>query len=260
MNKGKIEKKVYTLFWVFFGLVSWGLLLKIFPVSPLLIPPPGAVFKELFSELVSGRLLEQTGFSLMLIGAGLLAGLAGGLVFSALGTLSKPTEALVDLLCGILHPLPGIAILPIIILWFGTDVFSVLFIIVHAVLWPMVVNLRAGFAALPENYRHMGRNFGLRRIRFSLYILFPSSFPFLLAGLKTAWARAWRALISAEMIFGAAGGTGGLGWYLFQKRVFMNSTGLFAGILIITAVGFLVERLLFPVLEKATIQKWGVSA
>jgi NitT/TauT family transport system permease protein len=81
----------------------------------------------------------------------------------------------------------------------------------------------------------------------------------LLAGLKSGWARGWGAAISAEMIFGASGGIGGIGWYIFNKRVFMDTAGVYAGLLIIIAVGIFVEDFVFGKIEKNTINKWGVA-
>jgi len=61
------------------------------------------------------------------------------------------------------------------------------------------------------------------------------------------------------MIFGATGGKGGIGWYIFNKRVFMDTPGLFAGLIVIIIIGILVEDLAFGKLEETTIKKWGIS-
>ena len=167
----------------------------------------------------------------------------------------KPVETLVS----IAHPLPGIALLPLIILWFGAGEISIIFIIVHSVVWPLVLNLLAGFKAIPKIYKQVGNNYGLNSLKIIRYIMLPASLPYFLTGMRISWARAWRALISAEMIFGAAGGKGGLGWFIFKNRVFMDTTGIFAGLIIIVVIGMLVEDLIFEKLEKVTIKKWGMT-
>lgn len=244
--------------WIVLFLFLWEIGIRIFPVSPLLIPSPVMVAESLIAEAASGKLLQQTLFSLAVIGQGIALGILGAFLLMLLGSLSRATEELINLLCAVLHPLPGVALLPLVILWFGTGTLSVVVIIVHAVLWPLVVNLKTGFVSLPETYRNVGRNYGLTGAGLAFHILFPASLSFLLAGIKTAWARAWRALISAEMIFGALGGLGGLGWFLFQKRVFMDSAALFGGILVIALVGMVIEGILFPCLERLTIHRWGM--
>ena len=87
-------------------------------------------------------------------------------------------------------------------------------------------------------------------------ILLPAAFSQALAGLRVGWARAWRALIGAEMVFGAIGATGGLGWFIFKQRAMMNTPALFAGIVLVAGLGMAVEGLVFDRLERATLRKW----
>ena len=180
-------------------------------------------------------------------------------ILSSLSILFKSFRGLVDTLVSIAHPLPGIALLPLIILWFGAGEISIIFIIVHSVVWPLVLNLLSGFKAIPKIYKQVGNNYGLNSFKIIRYIMIPASLPYFLTGMRISWARAWRALISAEMIFGAAGGKGGLGWFIFKNRVFMDTNGIFAGLIVIVVIGMLVEDLIFNKLEKVTIKKWGMT-
>jgi NitT/TauT family transport system permease protein len=93
-----------------------------------------------------------------------------------------------------------------------------------------------------------------------VWVDLPGAFPGFLSGLKIGWSRAWRALISAEMIFGATSGSGGIGWYLFQKRVFMDTAGLFGGLVVIMIIGIFMEGFLFRKLEERTLVKWGMES
>ena len=155
--------------------------------------------------------------------------------------------------------MPGVALLPLLILWFGVGERVILVMIVHSVVWPLAINLKAGTDSIPNIYRQIGQVFSFsRRVRvFEMYL--PGSLPYLLSGLRTAWARAWRAMIAGEMIFGVIGTYGGLGTYLHQKRVFMDTPALLAGLMVITLMGILVEDVLFVWVEKRTIRKWGMS-
>lgn len=81
-------------------------------------------------------------------------------------------------------------------------------------------------------------------------IMLPSSMGYIISGVKIGWARAWRAFISAEMVFGSVGGKGGIGWYIFNQRTFMDTAGLFAGIILVIVIGILVENVLFAAMEK----------
>ena len=87
-----------------------------------------------------------------------------------------------------------------------------------------------------------------------------ASLGYLISGLRIGWARGWRAFISAEMVFGAVGAKGGIGWYILTQRTFMNTAGLFAGIILVIFIGMLVEDGLFSVIEKCTLTKWGMKS
>ena len=89
------------------------------------------------------------------------------------------------------------------------------------------------------------------------HVYLPASFAYLLSGLKIGWARAWRGLISAEMIFGTTSKGAGIGWFIFIKRVNLDIAGVFAALLVIVLIGVVVEYLVFHVVEKQTIRKWG---
>ncbi|WP_018306904.1 ABC transporter permease [Desulfitobacterium hafniense] len=247
------------LFWIIVILGVWEVTAQsgIFPEA--IFPSLLIIAKALGNAVVSGEILLQTSFSLALILQGLLIGLLAAILSSALAVSHKGVHGLVDTLTAIAHPLPGIALLPLIIIWFGTGTVSILVIIVHSVIWPMILNIMAGFKGIPPIYKEAGLNLGLNHVRVIKDIMIPASLPYVLSGLRIGWARAWRALISAEMIFGAVGLNGGLGWYIFKQRVFMDTPGIFAGLFVIVLIGIVVEDFFFAAIEERTIKKWGMT-
>ena len=90
-------------------------------------------------------------------------------------------------------------------------------------------------------------------------IYIPASFSYILSGIRTGWARAWRGLISAEMIFGTTSSGAGIGWFIFMKRTNVDIAGVFAALLLIIAIGIVVEYGVFHTIEKMTLKKWGMS-
>ncbi len=80
-----------------------------------------------------------------------------------------------------------------------------------------------------------------------------------MSGLKISWAFAWRTLIAAELVFGAASGRGGLGWYIFQNRNELYTDRVFAGLVLVIAIGLVVENVAFAALEGATVRRWGMA-
>ena len=231
----------------------------IFPKAKILFPSLAEILKVLVEITVSGKLWGLMGYSFYLILVGLIIGLGLALMLSVLAITSKAFDSFVDTAVTMMHPLPGIALLPLAVLWFGTGQKPIIFIIVHAILWPMILNILTGFRSIPAIYREVGQNIGLSGSRLVWSIMVPASFPYLLTGLKIGWARAWRALIAAEMIFGTAGTQGGIGWYIFQQRYFLNTSGVYAALIVIMIIGILIEDLLFGLIERKTIKKWGMT-
>lgn len=260
MKIKSIFQKTYSKYiWIAILLIIWELIATFSNVSPLVFPSLEQIVGALIDSIVTGEILWQMLFSLSLILAGLAIGMVLAFLMSSLALLSPIFESFVDTCVSIFHPLPGIALLPLIILWIGTGSKAILFIIVHSVLWPMILNMKAGFKSIPVVYKKIGRNYEFSKLEIIFKIYVPASLPYFIAGLKIGWARAWRATISAEMIFGASGGIGGIGWYIFNKRVFMDTAGIFAGLFMIIFVGILVEDFFFNKIEANTINKWGMS-
>lgn len=244
------------------GLVLIGLwqviyLSGVYPVASF--PSVTQVAHSLVTELSEGVLGWQLLNTLRTILIGLFIGLLLAVILVMLWRRKGFLADLVQTLVSVAHPLPGVALLPLLILWFGVGERVLIVMIVHSVLWPLAINLKAGMDAMPEIYNQIAQVFSLSRRTRMFEIALPSTLPYLLSGLKTAWARAWRAMIAGEMIFGVLGKQGGLGTYLLQKRAFMDTPAQLAGLLIITVMGILVEDIFFVWVEKRTIRKWGMS-
>lgn len=222
----------------------------------LLLPGLPEIGVSLVRSFGTGSLLLQITFSVLVILLGMTAGIVLAVLFLIGASVSRVLNSLTDFLVTFLHPLPGIALLPIVILWFGTGTPAVFIIIIHSVIWPMLTNLLSGYRSLREEWRLVADNYGLRPWKRLVHLTLPGILPSLYSGLRIGWARGWRALISAEMVFGAIGTTGGLGWFIFSKRVFMDTPGLFGGLVIVVIIGLLAENLLFLRLEERTIRRW----
>jgi NitT/TauT family transport system permease protein len=158
------------------------------------------------------------------------------------------------------NPLPAIALLPLALLWFGLGSGSLIFVLVHAVLWPVALNTHSGFLAVSTTQRMVGRNYGLSGFRYVAKILIPAAFPSILAGLKSGWAFAWRTLIAAELVFGVSSGTGGLGWFIYENKNQLEIPSVFAGLLTVILIGLAVENLIFRNIENHTVRKWGMQS
>jgi len=247
------------IFWISILIIIWQAVASSGAFSPLIFPEIQTILKAFVQGLKNGELLWSAGYSMKLIVYGLFIGILSGTALAVLSSFSVIFESFVDTVIAIAHPLPGIALLPLVILWAGTGETAIIFIIIHSVIWPLALNLISGFKSIPGVLEKTAANYELTPLQTAIYIYLPASFPYFISGVKTGWARAWRALISAEMLFGATGAVGGIGWFMYKKRVFMDTPGIFAGLIVIIIIGILVEEFIFVKIEKLTIGNWGIS-
>ncbi|WP_373989204.1 ABC transporter permease [Duganella sp. BuS-21] len=227
--------------------------------NDLLLPTFLQTAQAFAQGILSGELLDRVGVSLSVLLQGYLAGIAAAFALTALAASTRIGRDLLETLTAMFNPLPAIALLPLALLWFGLGKASLLFVIVHAVLWPLALGAYAGFQSVPETLRMAGRNYGLNGLRLVLHILVPAALPSILSGLKIGWAFAWRTLIAAELVFGTTAGQGGLGWYIFQNRNELYTDKVFAGLAAVILIGLLVENVVFRPLETFTVRRWGMQ-
>ncbi|KVN68087.1 ABC transporter permease [Burkholderia ubonensis] len=227
--------------------------------NDLLVPTFGATFVAFVQGIASGELLVKTGISLSVLLRGYALGVVLAFALTSVAVSTRIGRDLLSMLTSMFNPLPSIALLPIALLWFGLGTGSLLFVLVHAVLWPLALNMYTGFLGVPATLRMAGRNYGLTGLRQVALILVPAALPSILAGLRVGWAFAWRTLIAAELVFGASAGQGGLGWYIFQNRNELYTDRVFAGLAAVIVIGLLVEHLVFDTLERLTVRRWSVQ-
>jgi len=227
--------------------------------NELLLPTFLQTARAFVGGVASGELVGKARISIALLLQGYLLGVVCAFALTALAVSTRVGRDLLSTLTAMFNPLPAIALLPLALLWFGLGTTSLIFVLVHSVLWPLALATYAGFQGVPETLRMAGRNYGLRGLRFVVLILVPSALPAILSGLRIGWAFAWRTLIAAELFFGASSGKGGLGWYIFQNRNELYTDKVFAGLASVILIGLLVESLGFDTLERVTVRRWGVQ-
>ena len=227
--------------------------------NDLLLPSFLQTAAAFYDGMLSGELPGKVWISLTVLLQGYVIGIVLAFALTTLAVSTQLGRDLLDTLTAMFNPLPAIALLPLSLLWFGLGQNSLIFVLVHSVLWPQALNTYAGFRGVSETQRMAGRNYGLKGLRLVWYILIPAALPSILSGLKIGWAFAWRTLIAAELVFGASSGKGGLGWYIFQNRNELYTDKVFAGLAVVILIGLLVENLLFANVERLTVKRWGMQ-
>ncbi|HEX6998036.1 MAG TPA: ABC transporter permease [Gammaproteobacteria bacterium] len=228
--------------------------------NPLLFPTFVATLEAWLRSVASGELPRAATYTLSLLFQGYVLGLVIAGLLTALASATRIGADLLETLTAMFNPLPSIALLPLALIWFGLGDGSVIFVLVHAVLWSVALNTYGGFRALSPTLRMVGQNYGLSRPGYVLKILIPGAFPSILTGLKIGWAFAWRTLIAAELVFGVSSGSGGLGWYIFEKKNQLLIPEVFAGLLTVIVFGLFVENVVFKTIEARTVRRWGMQS
>jgi NitT/TauT family transport system permease protein len=228
--------------------------------NPLLVPTFTATLEAFQAGIVSGDIPEKVVNSIALLLKGYAIGLVLAMFFTAMAMMSRIGNDLLETLTAAFNPLPAIALLPLALIWFGLGDLSIMFVLVHSVLWAVALNTHSGFRSVSSTLRMVGRNYGLKGPRFIAMILVPAAFPSILTGLKIGWAFAWRTLIAAELVFGVSSGKGGLGWYIYENKNMLDIPAVFAGLFTVILIGLIVENLIFRNIEAATVRKWGMQS
>lgn len=228
--------------------------------NPLLFPKFSETFAAFYDGVVNGVLLTRAWFSIKVLLQGYAIGLALAAILTALAITSRVGNDLLETLTSMFNPLPAIALLPLALIWFGLGNASLVFVLVHSVLWAVALNTHSGFLSVSQTMRMVGRNYGLSGPRYVAKILIPAAFPSILTGMKIGWAFAWRTLIAAELVFGVSSGSGGLGWFIYENKNQLEIANVFAGLFSVIIIGLFVENFIFQTLEKRTVRRWGMQS
>ncbi len=227
--------------------------------NTLLFPSFLDTMDAFIENVANGKLPARAWASLQVLIIGYVSGVALATVLSVLAITTRIGNDFLETLTSMFNPLPAIALLPLALLWFGLGTGSLVFVLVHSVLWVVALNMHAGFMGVSPTLRMVGRNYGLGSLSYVVKILVPAAFPSILTGLKVGWAFAWRTLIAAELVFGVSSGKGGLGWFIFENKNQLEIPAVFAGLLCVIMIGLAMENLVFRFIERRTIRRWGMQ-
>ncbi len=228
--------------------------------NPLLFPTFGATVDAFVDGFVHGTLLLKAWTSIKVLLVGYAAGIALAALLTVVAITSRVGTDFLETLTAMFNPLPAIALLPLALIWFGLGAGSIVFVLIHSVLWAVALNTHSGFLAVSNTLRMVGRNYGLRGLAYVGKILIPAAFPSILTGFKIGWAFAWRTLIAAELVFGVSSGSGGLGWFIYENKNQLEIPSVFAGLLTVIVIGLLVENVIFRSVEMRTVRRWGMQS
>jgi NitT/TauT family transport system permease protein len=222
---------------------------------PALLPTRPAFAHALWSGMADGTLPTHAASTLyrVLVGMGLAVVLAVPLGI-LMGRL-RPVEGFVLPLASALMPIPSLAWVPVFILWFGLGNATAIGIVLYAASFPLLLNVWSGVRAVNPLWVRAAGSMGAGGAALFWKVILPGAFPFIIAGLRQAFVRAWIAVVGAELL---AASDWGLGWVIFDAKEFLQADRMLASLAVIGLIGLAFERLVFGTLERATVQRWGM--
>jgi len=236
----------------------WQLYVVIANPRPDKAPSPAAVAGALGDAWASGRLQESVATSLE---RGVIGFLIAIVVGTALGMLLAEWKLLRraagPLISG-LTVLPSVAWVPAAIIWFGLSDATAYFVILMGAIPSIVNGLLSGIDQVPPQLRRVGIVLGASRWQLATSVTLPAALPGYFAGLKQGWAFSWRSLMAAEIITMGGSIGFGLGTMLNQSRELADLPGVLATILLILAIGIVIELALFGPLERRMLRNRGL--
>ena len=235
-------------------LIIWELLARSGTLHPVLFPPLEQVWATMLKQAASGLLWLDIYSSLfrLLVGAGLaivtgtLLGLLMGMNYIVERILAPPMYFFLAV--------PGLALFPIVILWFGLNDFTLISVVWFEGTITVMVSAWTGVKTVDAGLILAGRAMGAKGVSLFFQVLVPGALPGLIAGYRMAFSRAWRIVVTGEMIVALEAG---LGYRIFLARDFLAADMMYAGIIVVGVLGLIVERVFLRSIELSTVQRWG---
>jgi NitT/TauT family transport system permease protein len=218
-------------------------------------PAPSSVLSALVHGVTDGSFLRGAAASLTRMVMGFGAALAIGLLLGVLISQSRLLAQTLGNFMLAVQTLPSICWLPLAVLWFGLNDKAIIFIVLAGAVGSITMAISSGIANVPPMYINAGRTMGAKGWNLYCEVIFPAALPAFIAGVRQGWSFAWRSLMAGELIYVSAG----LGQLLQAGRELNDINQIIAVMLVIMAIGFLTERLIFARLEMDVKRRWGLQ-
>jgi NitT/TauT family transport system permease protein/sulfonate transport system permease protein len=221
---------IIAVWWVFSALKL---------LNPYLIPPPEKIWNAALRLSESGELWRHVRISLLRVWAGYgisaAAALPLALLFHEIPALRKIFHGLFETV----RAIPPLALIPLLILWFGIGEASKLAVIVLATFFPIFLNAESGFDSMDSRWLELSRSLELSLPRHIRSVLIPAALPQIITGLRLGFGYAWRALLGAELFASASG----LGYFITDSQAMARVDRVFVGVIAIGLLGVIFDTL-----------------
>ncbi|HBV40302.1 MAG TPA: taurine ABC transporter permease TauC [Erwinia sp.] len=225
-----------TLLVIWWAVTAFGL------IAPLFLPSPKQVFHQLLvvaspQGFMDATLWQHLAASLTRIAIALLAATLIGVPTGILMGLSETARGILDPLIELYRPVPPLAYLPLIVIWFGIGETSKVLLIYLAIFAPVVMSTLAGVQSAQQVRLRAAQSLGATRWQMLWFVLLPGALPEILTGLRIGLGVGWSTLVAAELI----AATRGLGFMVQSAGEFLATDVVLAGIAVIALIAFTLE-------------------
>jgi NitT/TauT family transport system permease protein len=261
-RRERLRKTVRGAIGIMTLLVVWQVMAVAYDLEQIL-PPPLDVARTIFTTLTLNtdrwlygpNIYEHLGSSFLRAITGFAIAAAVAVPLGLLIGRFRGVREFVDPVIRSLYPIPGIAWIPLAILWFGLGNTAVIFVVFIAEFFPLYFNTEAGARNINPILVDAARCFGARRLTLLRRVILPASIPYIITGMRIALGGAWRMIVAGEMLASQSG----IGSLLMEARYQFRATDLLMAMILISVVGYATERLIVGTLEKKTTEKWEVK-
>ncbi|HEY2024799.1 ABC transporter permease subunit [Paraburkholderia sp.] len=220
-------------------LLLWESAARVGLIAPQVLPAPTSVLETAVDMAQNGELFIHLGVSLLRAAGGFVIGGALGIALGIVVGFSLLAQALLDRPIQMVRAIPFLAMLPLVIVWFGVGEFAKIFLVALAVLFPIYINTMLGIRQIDPKLMELARVIGLARTAIVRRIILPGAMPSILTGVRYALAHAWLALVIAETL----ATTRGIGFLAMDAREFLNTKVIVLTMIIYALVGVVADTL-----------------
>lgn len=248
LNAVAIGVPVVVVFAVWEGAVRLG------GVPPTILPPLANIWNALVGMASDGKMAEDLLGTFSRLIKSVIIGAAAGTVLGTLVGYFRLWERIFVVPLNFLLAIPGTALFPLAMIWFGLTEAAIVNILIYEVALTVTVTTWVGAKSVDVSLIRAGRALGANGISILWRVLIPAAMPAIISGYRLAFSRAWRIIIIAEMLVSVSAG---LGYRLYWAREFFQFDLVYAGLVVVGLSGLLIERVFLRTMEIYTVQKWG---
>lgn len=235
-------------------LIFWTIVSAVIERPDRYLPSPLTTLMSSVDLLEKGVLISFYTDTLSRLVIGSAVGIALGIPFGLLLGLNRNIADMFYPLMNFFQSVSGIAIFPVIVIWFGNSNTTVMIVILYTSFFPIAFNVLSGVRSVPMRYINAARTLGASRFQIIKDVLLPGAMPSVAIGSRLSIGFAWRAVIAGEMLAGQAG----LGNMIFAGQELDNTAQILLGMMLIGLTWIMLDHYLLRPLESDTIERWGL--